>query len=190
MRVRVDPELGRSSGRVARSLMQASSTAASSLQPRRVVQRTLPAELSQHSLNCVVYESRRSALLMFPSTVSSPRTSEPGVRVDPHRALHRSTKVVHPMMPMRGAWSGHAVPAPRPPWALATVRRCSPPTSCVPDFACVLLAPFAMYAALPRSDYYEASAPLARRQRTVRLPVGHEDVKGGVQRFPRSLPTG
>jgi hypothetical protein len=88
------------------------------------------------------------------------------------------------------------------------VRRCSPTTSryCNTSTA-VLLSSFAMYAAFPRSDYYEDSVPPRGQQSTVDLPaaapagrrggqpqggshVHHEPVSGlGAQLCPCSIAT-
>jgi hypothetical protein len=52
-------------------------------------------------------------------------------------------------------------------------RRCSPATSWHSSHrAAGLLAPFAMHAAFPRSDYYGASVPPHAHQPATSLPTG------------------
>jgi hypothetical protein len=50
------------------------------------------------------------------------------------------------------------------------------------------LLPFAMYPALPDSDYYESSAPDPRHQRTLRLACTPKGTSATPVGFPRSLP--
>ena len=85
-------------------------------------------------------------------------------------------------MPIGAAWSASAVPGLRPLTASATVRRCSPATSCPTRTSTARsLSAFALWPAFPTSDYCADSVPSGGHRPTTGLPACAQRCRTGGQ---------